>query len=326
VFLELFSNNVMEPLLYGRSVGISEVAVILAAVIWAWLWGPVGLVLATPMTVCLVVLGKYVSGLRVLDQLLGEPPPVSEPVRLYQRLLARDSLEAEQLVQKYRQQHSIVQTADNLLLPTLELTSQDAQLGVIDEADETWILQEVEDLIDEQLSTPDSGLVVDSESDPNDAPAGLGPLIVAMPARSTTEELALRMLERVVAPVSCRFEILPFGTLLSERAAYVSQNRPIAVCLSVSRTSDLTLVRRLCKKLRRENPDTRLIVGHWSDRSDSDVERQLSAAGADQVVISIDDMQRRLQSLIHLQLAKRSEPASETPLHSGLTAAASAYR
>src|SRR5690606_10401694 len=101
VILELFSNNVMEPWLYGQSVGLSTIAVIVSAIFWTWLWGPIGLIIATPMTACLVVLSRYIPELAVLDRLLSEGPALQPHLSLYQRLLARDEEEAEDIVESY---------------------------------------------------------------------------------------------------------------------------------------------------------------------------------------------------------------------------------
>src|SRR6202011_5903871 len=96
--LELLTSNVVEPRVFGKSIGVSEVALLVAAAFWAFLWGPAGLVLSSPLTVCLVVLGKYVPQLGFLDVLLGDEPSQDTDVHYYQRLLARDQDEATQLV------------------------------------------------------------------------------------------------------------------------------------------------------------------------------------------------------------------------------------
>src|SRR5690606_18833723 len=117
------------------SVGLSEVSVILAAIIWAWMWGPIGLVLATPLSVCLVVLGKYVPGLKIFDQLLGERPPVRDSVRLYQRLLSRNEDDADDLLEEYLEEHSLLSACDELMLPTLEMMHTDHVRGYFSDSD-----------------------------------------------------------------------------------------------------------------------------------------------------------------------------------------------
>jgi hypothetical protein len=148
--IELLSNNFMEPLLYGASTGMSTVAILVSAVFWTWLWGAIGLVLATPLTVCLVVIGKYVPQLQFLDILLGDEPVLEPPARVYQRLLALDQEEAAELAQGYlKETGSLERVYDDLLLPAMAMSEQDRHKGKIDEEREAFINQSMRDLIDE---------------------------------------------------------------------------------------------------------------------------------------------------------------------------------
>jgi predicted PurR-regulated permease PerM len=316
VVLELVSNNVMEPVLYGHSVGVSSVAVILSAVIWAWLWGAVGLVLATPMTVCLVVLGKYVPGLRIFDQLLGERPPVSEPIRLYQRLLARDAEEAEDVVEEYQRINPLVATCDKLLLPALDLVHNDLARGQIDDDDAQWIYDELHDYIDE-LPQWAAGEAPPDEAPRHEATAaddldGAAPVILGMSARSDAEDVALHMLARIMSEVPCRFETLSSRLLFSERLERVAESAPTAVCVSALPPGDMAHVRRICKKLRQRFPDLKLLVGRWSAGREADREEQLIAAGADQVIHSLAEMQRVLKSAAQIRLASNGNGAASS--------------
>src|SRR5262249_149018 len=119
VVLEVLISQVIEPWLYGRSIGVSEVAMLVAAAFWAWLWGPIGLVLAPPLTVILVVLGKYVPDLAFFDVLMGDEDALSPELRYYQRLLARDQDEASDLVEEHLQENSWEGVYDEVLLPAL---------------------------------------------------------------------------------------------------------------------------------------------------------------------------------------------------------------
>ena len=125
VLLELASNMVMEPLLYGQSAGVSAVALLVAIAFWTWLWGPVGLLLATPLTVCLGVLGKYVPQLKFVEVLIGEEAPLETHTSYYQRLIAKDDDEAAELVDEYLQTHTLDEVYDDLLLPALTSAKQD---------------------------------------------------------------------------------------------------------------------------------------------------------------------------------------------------------
>ena len=131
LFMELISNNVLEPWLYGSRTGLSPLAVIVAAIFWAWLWGPLGLVLSTPLTVCLVVLGRHVPQFAFLDVLLGNKPVLEPHARIYQRLLAGDPDEAADYAEEILQDAYLVDFYDKVGIPALMLGEQDRQRGVM---------------------------------------------------------------------------------------------------------------------------------------------------------------------------------------------------
>lgn len=133
ICVELFSNNVAEPYLYGSSTGLSPVAIILAAIFWTWLWGPVGLLVSTPLTVCLVVLGRHVQQFGFLDVLLGTEPVLSPAESLYQRLLASDPAEATERAEDYLEDHSLTRFYDEVAVPALVLGEKDRTRGTLDD-------------------------------------------------------------------------------------------------------------------------------------------------------------------------------------------------
>jgi predicted PurR-regulated permease PerM len=149
VTVELLSNNLMEPWLYGSSTGMSTIAVLVSAVFWTFLWGPVGLLLATPLTVCLVVLGKYVPQLAFLDVMLGDEPVLSPPERVYQRLLAMDQEEVTDVAHEYLRENSLEQVYDDVLMPALAMAEQDRHRGRLDDRRQVFIRHAMRDLIDE---------------------------------------------------------------------------------------------------------------------------------------------------------------------------------
>jgi predicted PurR-regulated permease PerM len=144
IVLELFTNNVLEPWLYGATTGLSPVAILVAAVFWTTLWGPVGLLLSVPLTVCFVVLGRHVPQLRFLDVMLGDRPALTTPARVYQRLLAGDRHEASELAEDYEEEHGFARTADELLLPALVHAERDRVRRALDAATEERIGQNIE--------------------------------------------------------------------------------------------------------------------------------------------------------------------------------------
>jgi len=147
VVLELLAGQVLEPLIYGHSSGLSPLAIILAASFWTWLWGPVGLVLATPLTVCLVVVGRHVDRLQFLDVMLGDRPPLTPPQLVYQRMLAGDPMEAVEQAHEYLKDASLEDYYDEILLKGLRLAEADRRLGHLDEDRLNRILSTVEELV-----------------------------------------------------------------------------------------------------------------------------------------------------------------------------------
>ena len=145
--LELFCGNVLEPWLYGKGTGVSAVAVLVAAVFWTWLWGIVGLLLATPLTVCLLVIGKHVPQLSFLHILLGNEPVFEPKRRVYQRLLAGDQEEAAELVDDDLENRPLVEVYDTLLIPALALAETDWHRGELDEGRHKFILQSLKEMI-----------------------------------------------------------------------------------------------------------------------------------------------------------------------------------
>ena len=141
VLLDILITNILEPIVYGRSVGVSGTALLIAAVFWTWLWGPIGLILSTPLTACLVVLGRNVPALEFLSVVLGDQPPLSPALSFYQRLLARDEDEAATLVEEYVQKNEVETVYDHMLLPALAHAKETRERDVMTAEDEEFILR-----------------------------------------------------------------------------------------------------------------------------------------------------------------------------------------
>jgi predicted PurR-regulated permease PerM len=144
--LELLAGQVIEPLVYGHSTGLSPVAIIVSASFWTWLWGPVGLVLATPLTVCLVVVGRHVDRLQFLDIMLGDRPPLTPPQLAYQRMLAGDPIEAAEQARAFLKEATLEEYHDAILLKGLRLAASDSRLGHLDDDRLDRILSTVAEL------------------------------------------------------------------------------------------------------------------------------------------------------------------------------------
>jgi hypothetical protein len=147
--LEILVNNVLEPVLYGKSTGVSSLGVVVAAIFWTWIWGPVGLVVAMPLTVCLVVAGRHVPQLQFLPIMFGDRAPLSADQRFYQRLLAQDYKEAAALAHAFLAEHDLVQLYDTIVIPAMCLAEADRHAGMLTVDQETFILTSTRKLVQE---------------------------------------------------------------------------------------------------------------------------------------------------------------------------------
>ncbi|MEA2630169.1 MAG: hypothetical protein QOE66_388, partial [Chloroflexota bacterium] len=204
--LEVVANSFLEPVIYGRTTGVSALGLLVAAMFWTWLWGALGLLLSTPLTVCLAVLGKYVPGLGFFATLLGEEPALEPDVRFYQRLLAMDQDGATEIVETALNQQPRDEVFDQVLIPTLSRAERDRAQDEIDERELAFIWRVVGDLIDYHEETPTQDLKTLAtaagdalRSDVDMAAAAPRIRLLGIAANDHADELVLRMLDQLLA-------------------------------------------------------------------------------------------------------------------------------
>jgi hypothetical protein len=209
--LQLLAGQVVEPLVYGRSSGLSPIAIVLSASFWTWLWGPIGLVLATPLTVCLVVLGRHVDRLQFIDVLLGNQPALTPPQLIYQRMLAGDPIEASQQAHNYLEDAPLEEYYDTILLNGLRLAEADARLGRLDDERLDRVVATVNEVVDDLETHEDRQIVLNAETDTRSDFAKLETI--------EDPEVSLSLTDRWRAPraVLC----IPGSSKLDEAAALV---------------------------------------------------------------------------------------------------------
>ncbi len=263
IVMELVSNNIMEPWLYGSSTGMSSLAILVAAVFWTWLWGGVGLLLATPLTVCLVVLGKYVPQLEFLSVMLGDQPVLDPPTRFYQRLLAMDADEAAEVAEEYLNEHSLVKTYDTVVVPALGMAEHDRHRGEVDVQRQEFIHQAVQDIVEEFGEAAGATVEEGKEARRREEER---PRVLCLPARDTADELAGMMFAQVLDREGIPARALSATKLASEMLEQVAEARPLVVCVSALPPLASTHARYLCKRLQGRFPGLVLVVGLWNTR------------------------------------------------------------
>jgi predicted PurR-regulated permease PerM len=296
--LELWSNMLMEPWLYGQSLGVSEVGLLVVTGFWTWLWGPIGLVLSTPLTVCIVVLGRHVPHLQFFDMLFGKAPALDPPVVCYQRLLARDQEEATEVVEEYVKDHALETVYDEVLIPALLLAWQDRKQGLLAGEDEVFILQATKDIVAELGDTtaePAEGDQATGEATvvPETAPV----LILGCPAHHEAEEVIVQMLRQLMQPTGCHVEVVSTRTHATDIAARIRQERPALIFIAAL-PGGLPQTRYLCRYLHKEFADLHIVVGYWGDKEEFDkILIRLRKAGASSLTTSLLQSRSRLSAL-----------------------------
>jgi predicted PurR-regulated permease PerM len=300
--LELFTTNVVEPWTYGRHIGVSSVALVVALAFWTWLWGPVGLVLSTPLTVCLAVLGKYFPQLEFINVLMSDRPALEANVRYYQRLLARDQDEAADVVEHYLTSHPVADVYDELLLPALTAARESRGRDELSEDDQRFVLGATRDLLEELPAPPGPAA---GEGGP--APA----LVLGYTLREESAALALEMLGQLLRERRCRVELVPPEVLLSELETRIDEAGPAALCVTSLAPGGLALARSLLKRLRGRFPGLKIVVARLGPSEDADRDRKvLTAAGADLVATTLREARDQLTRLAPLPPGPQPGPAA----------------
>jgi methylmalonyl-CoA mutase cobalamin-binding subunit len=279
-------------LLYARSAGVSEVGLLVALAFWTWAWGPIGLLLATPLTVCLVVIAKYVPELEFIWVLMGDEPVVSTEIAVYQRLLAEDHDEATDIVERHLTDRAGEALYDDVLLPSLALAGRDHAYGRIGADERRFVVQAVRDIV-EDVSPPRVQLV--------EAPTVR---VLGVPARTDADEAALSMLGHLLAPAGIELDVLSAELLSSEIARRVREAPVPLVVIGALPPGAVTQARYLVKRLRAAAPDVKIVVGRWGMSNDVETTREtLLAAGADAVGTSLLETRDLIVGLARLAMS-----------------------
>jgi hypothetical protein len=298
--LELVTNLVLETVLCAGAAGVSQVALLVAEAFWTWLWGPLGLLMATPLTVCFVVLGKHVPGLEFVGTLMADTPALAPDHGYYQRLLAHDQAEAADLIEhciKTAPEHSVY---DALLLPALNYAERDRIEQRLSVEEETAVIDATRELVSDaaesvrRLNPEPAGM-------PDHPPlTGSGePLrVLGYAANGVADELALVMLAHVLNDLPIAVEITSTRMQASELVSLVHERRFSVVCIADLPPSAPTKTRYLVKRLRAALPDVRILVGRWAPPALADESTQvLRDTGANLVASTLIESRTYLAGL-----------------------------
>ncbi|HLK65313.1 MAG TPA: AI-2E family transporter [Bryobacteraceae bacterium] len=257
--LELITGNFVEPWLYGIHTGISSLALLLTTVFWAALWGPAGLILSTPLTVCVVVLGRYVPQFSFLHVLLGDDATLEAEAQIYQRLLAMDDEEARAVADRYLKDHTLTQLYDSVLVPMLSMAERDRHKGALDPTREEFLFLSMKEML---ADLPDL-------SSRSEAPDDMQPKIVhagrvmCVPANDEADEVSAAMLSQLLELSGCPAISFPAHTDLHQLAQALDIAPDDSICVCAVPPFALPHARTLSHQLRVHFPRTVLVVGVW---------------------------------------------------------------
>ncbi len=288
VVLELFTNNVLEPWLYGASTGLSPLALIVAAVFWTTLWGPVGLLLATPLTVCLVVLGRHVPQLHLFEVLLGDTPVLEPDVKFYQRLLASDPHDAEELADDMLDERPLAEVFGQVVLPALISAEQDRQRGVLlpvrSREIAGWVIEIVDGLAE----------AANEVAPPAAVEQAISLRVLCVGARGVPDVAAASMVAHLLRRSGVAAEVSDASTILRAPGQIGGFD---AVCLSYLDAEAQRQARRLVSRLRaRQTEEVVICLGLWGLAPDA-IDTARDATHADIVVSTLGQAVKKLTEL-----------------------------
>ena len=255
--LEVVTNNFVEPIVLGGSTGISPLAVIISALFWTWLWGPIGLLVATPLSACLVVLGRYFSGFHFCSVLLAADPPTSSETKLLRLLTENRTSEAKRLIHELDGQQLSVKLAEELLVPAIRAIENDFLPGT-KASSKVQIYRQLRDLIGELPVPPPSG-----PSEPEQTEAE-NIEIVILPYVGEGDEMVGAILARLLNAEGLKTEVVSSRALRTERLEHVKQLQPKQIVLSAIQSGSIKTIDRMIRAIQHLSPHSIISVCLWS--------------------------------------------------------------
>ena len=312
VVLELFTNLVLETVLYAGAAGVSQVALLVSVAFWTWLWGPLGLLMATPLTVCLVVLGKHVPGLESVGTLMADTPALAPEYGYYQRLLARDQSEAAELIERHIAAEPPRSVYDALLLPALNYAERDRLEHRLSPEEEAAVIDATRELLSDAAESIRGAL---PESPPEEGvplPGPREPLrVLGYATNGAADEVALMMLAQSLDDLPIAVDIINNRMLVSELVSFLQAQKISIVCLADLPPSPPSKTRYFVKRLHAALPEVRIVVGRWAPPLLADESTQvLRDAGASLVASTFAETRTYLGGLVEMPRIPVPAPAA----------------
>ncbi len=290
--LELVSNNIVEPLLYGTSTGLSALSLIAAATFWTAIWGPMGLVLSTPLTVCLLVVGRYIPQLSVLETLLGSSPALSRQTRIYQRLIAADPDDALDIAEEAIEEGSVTEFYSDEGMDVLRQASADYINNA--RAEHRLRFSSGMDELLEELR----------EEYPDQIPADAPPRVACIAGKWEIDRQACEMLSHSLRLAGIAATERGAGTITSRRVDALELAGVEVVLLSFFSSEPDTAARSLTRRIRARWPQVKIVLGLWNVPLEELTAARRESLGADAITASIEEAVQRVTLMVSRESAK----------------------
>lgn len=267
--MEVITANFAEPRIYGKHTGLASLAILIAAAFWTLVWGPVGLALSIPITVCVVVMGRHIPSMEFLTILLGDRPTIPPWMCFYQRLLARDRREAAEILEAAADRSTLEDAYDDVLVPALMLSEEDRLGGTLDEAAVRFVRRSARTFI-EELGWRENGVHPtngDRLALSNRGPAEFAIQVLCIPIRDEADELAAAMLAQCLDNGRVHASVMR-ERRLDEVLKVIAERMPQIVFLCALPPVGLTRTHRLYRAIRARHPQMRVFVGAWNYSGD----------------------------------------------------------
>lgn len=315
--IDLLMYNFVEPYVYGNTTGLTPLAILIAAVFWAWLWGAVGLLLAVPLTVCLAVVGRYVPSMRFLGVLLSDEEVLTPEKRFYQRLLAADVEEAAEVAEEFLKGKSLAELYDVVIVPALALAEEDSVAGRLDEDQQQFIFENARLLVED--IAPRSREIIageisskhrleEKEHGHEGFPPG-GTRVLCLPAHGPADEVAAIMLTHLLAERNLRATAVSADSLTSERLEKAGEEKVEVVCVAALVPDGFLHARYLCKRLRGQSPDLRIVAAVVVRDEARDVRKRELLGAANEMAGSLSEAVNQIQSLVPVHASVAAQTA-----------------
>ncbi len=299
--LEVIIANAVEPWLYGAHLGISSLALLVSSVFWAVLWGPAGLILATPLTVCVVVLGRYVPQFSFLHVLLGDEPVLAAEATIYQRLLAMDQQEAHAIVDEHLKGKRLVDFYDSVLIPALTMAEQDRHKGAIDADREEFLFVSINEMIAEFSDYQLAPLVEAGEDEVSEPVEHGDARILCLPVSDRADEITASMLAQLLERKGFNAMCFPStGATAHELLDFIEAGHGDVVCISALPPYAFAPARVMCRQIRERFPKLKIVVCVWGFSGDKDkAKARFERAQPDRLATSLGEALVHVHELVH---------------------------